>query len=93
MTGGCPAISPDDTLTSGTVGVFYSGVVTASGGTGPYVYSLLYGELPPGLSLDGGTGVISGTPTVVGTFVFTLMAQDENGCSGQRAYSVEVFAS
>ena len=35
--------------------------------------------LPPGLSLDPGTGVISGTPVEVGSWSFTLEVTDQAG--------------
>lgn len=36
---------------------------TRAGGTASFAYSLPTGQLPPGLSLNTSTGVISGTPT------------------------------
>lgn len=50
-------------LPSGTVGVAYSFTLTATGGVLPYTYSITSGSLPVGLSLNGSTGLISGTPT------------------------------
>jgi len=38
-----------------------------TGGTGPYSFSIVAGTLPTGLSLNSTTGVVSGTPSVVGT--------------------------
>jgi hypothetical protein len=32
--------------------------------------------LPPGLSLNGATGAIFGTPTVAGTYSFTVTVRD-----------------
>ena len=40
----------------------YSTTLAATGGSSPYTWSLTAGILPPGLSLDTTTGMISGTP-------------------------------
>jgi hypothetical protein len=67
-------------LPGGTTGVAYSAPVAATGGTGPYAWSLYlpgtYGSLPPGLSLEAATGVISGTPTTQGSWNFTVQVSD-----------------
>jgi hypothetical protein len=55
-------------MPEGTVGSPYSYTFTATGGTPPYSFSKLYGELPPGLSLNNSTGELSGTPTASGTY-------------------------
>lgn len=49
-------------LGAATIGSAYSQSLTASGGTGPYAWSLASGSLPAGLSLSG-SGAITGTPT------------------------------
>jgi hypothetical protein len=63
-------------LPSGTVGTAYSQQLQSSGGTAPIMWSVTLGTLPAGLTLNGGTGVISGTPTTPGTFNFTVQAAD-----------------
>lgn len=52
-------------LPSGQVGLAYAATLSATGGTTPYTWSLASGMLPSGLSLNGSTGTISGTPTAV----------------------------
>jgi hypothetical protein len=61
---------------TGQVGVTYTSAVTASGGFGPYTYSIVSGSLPAGLTLDPNSGVISGVPQSAGTFNFSVMAAD-----------------
>jgi len=53
---------------SGTAGVPYSATLTGSGGygTGTYTFSLASGTLPLDMTLSAG-GILSGTPTAVGT--------------------------
>lgn len=64
-TGACPTITLAP-LPNGTVGAFYSASATASGGSGPYTYTVNAGVLPTGLTLTG--ALVSGTPTAAGSF-------------------------
>jgi hypothetical protein len=84
-------ISPPS-LPVGTAGAHYSATLTAGGGAAPYAWRVASGALPPGVSLSGATGVISGTPTVAGTFSFTVSVTDHSNPvnSGARAYSIAV---
>jgi hypothetical protein len=78
------------TLPAGTQNAFYSQTVNATGGTGPYVFSLSAGALPAGLALNPSTGVISGVPTASGPSTFTIAALDSQGNTGSRPYTVNV---
>jgi Putative Ig domain len=61
---------------NGLVGQAYSTTFTQSGGTLPVTWALFSGAFPTGLSLNSATGVLSGIPTVAGTYVFTLQLTD-----------------
>lgn len=77
-------------LSGATIGVPYSTTLTASGGATPYYYSVISGTLPTDLKMDPETGEIFGTPSVAGTFNFTVEARDANDCTASRAYSITV---
>jgi hypothetical protein len=69
---------------NGTIGVPYSLQLYGRAGTGcvPFVkFSLLSGDLPPGLTLSS-TGLISGTPTENGTYLSWLSMYDIPASSG-----------
>ncbi|WP_414157974.1 putative Ig domain-containing protein [Pseudomonas sp. BNK-45] len=83
------AITPT-TLPDGIQGTAYNQTVTATGGTTPYTYAISAGSLPAGLSLNTSSGVISGTPTVSGTFNLTVTATDANSATGSRAYTLQI---
>lgn len=76
--GTAPAFTADSPPAGATVGSFYSYTFTASGKPAP-TFSVASGTLPPGLSLNATSGVLSGTPTTTGSFSFTVQAS--NGVS------------
>jgi hypothetical protein len=61
-------------LPNGTVGTQYAAVLTATGGTGNYVWTLVNGG-GAGLTLDA-AGVLRGTPTASGNFALTVSVSD-----------------
>jgi hypothetical protein len=65
-------------LPNGAVGVSYNATLTADGGTTPYTWNINKGTLPAGLSLDSGTGIISGVPTSSGDSTFTAKVSDNS---------------
>jgi len=72
-------VSPDPHvgLPPGSSNTVYSATFSALGGQSPYTWSLTEGQLPDGLSLST-NGVISGTPTRIGTFYFTIQMTDSS---------------
>jgi len=89
-----PTIELDPvTLPNATFGVAYSQTITADGSIAPYSFAVTSGTLPPGLTLAPG-GALSGTPTLSGTWGFTITATDATAApgpyTGARAYSITV---
>src|SRR5262249_50061664 len=71
------SLSPS-VVAAGAVGTPYSVVLSPSGGVAPYSIMLdPTSDLPPGLTLNGGT--LSGTPTAPGNFVVLLNVLDSIG--------------
>ena len=80
-------------LPDGTVTIAYNKQVQATGGTGALAWTVSVGSLPPLLSLNPTTGVISGTPNTEGTFNFTVKATDTLSLFDTRALSIVVNAA
>ena len=72
-------------LSAGQIGVAYSKVVQATGGTTPYHWSISSGALPAGLTLSTTTGSISGKPTKSGSSTFTAKVTDSTSPTAQTA--------
>ena len=69
-----PVITSPGTAT-GTVGVAFSYQITATNNPTSYGAS----SLPPGLTVNTATGLISGTPTTAGTYPVTITATNSRG--------------
>jgi len=80
----------------GTVGVPYTGSVTAGGASTPFTWSITDGTLPAGLKFTTSSSTssitISGTPTTVGTSSFTVQVTDTSGGSVSQSYSITISA-
>ena len=74
---------------SGIVGTGYYFALAATG-TAPIVYSLSTGTLPSGIALSA-AGVISGTPTMPGTYTGTIIAS--NGIAPDATYSFKIVVA
>jgi hypothetical protein len=81
-----PASLPNATQSA----AYSTQILSATGGTGPYTWTISAGALPTGMSLST-SGALSGTPTAVpGTYNFTARASDAYNCVSTRAYSLVV---
>ena len=72
-------------------GVAYNETLQATGGATPYAWRIAAGNLPQGLTLDGATGDISGTPAAAGTFTFTAEVVDGAMATAQKAFTLKVI--
>ncbi len=64
-------------------------VLSATGGTGPYTFTVSANTLPAGLALSS-NGAISGTPTAAGSWTFTVVATDQNSQTGSASFQINV---
>jgi hypothetical protein len=78
-------------LRAGTVDGSYSETLRAEGGRKPYTWSIAEGSLPRGLDLAPQTGVISGKPTAIGEYNFTVKVTDANGSVATKGLSIMVY--
>jgi hypothetical protein len=86
-----PLFITTTSLPGGGIGQFYSQPVQTTGGTAPLTFSLVTpGTLPLGLGLDPTTGVISGTPILVGAYAFTVRVADAGGQEDTQDLSIAI---
>ena len=76
---------------SGEANVAYSNQLTVTGGTSPFTWSVSSGSLPPGLTLNASTGLLSGTPTTAGTYTFTVKVTDASGLSDTKPVTLTII--
>ena len=84
-----PPLIVEDSLPNGRVGKGYAQTLTVNGGTLPFTFSLVDGSLPPGIMLSS-DGVISGTPTLPGSYTFTVQVLDYWNFSDNQEYTLQI---
>jgi hypothetical protein len=79
-------------LNSGAVGLPFSKTLEATGGTPPYAWSLLSGQMPSGIELSQ-NGEMSGRPTAADTFNFVVKVTDSGGLPATKPFTLTVYNS
>jgi len=89
-----PGLTPVSILTDkkhlGRVGTEFWLALSATGGFPAYQWAVSEGRLPEGLTLDPGTGVISGRPKTAGTAKFAVSVKDAEGTGPPQMRPIEV---
>ncbi len=76
-------------LPDSIVGATYAETLSATGGTMPYTWSLVWGALPDGLSLSI-AGMVNGSPTNGGTFSFIVQVADNAGATATQIFTIAI---
>jgi len=83
------SLSITGSMPDATVGEAYSASFSYSGEASGVIFWSATG-LPDGLSMDAGTGVVSGTPTTAGTYNVTIAMGATGGGSASRSFTLTV---
>jgi hypothetical protein len=78
-------------LPNGSVSHSYNTVLSVSGGSSPYQFSVASGKLPPGLTLNAATGSFTGEPSSAGNYTFAVSVTDSpRPDRGTQTYTVTI---
>ena len=82
-----------ETFSGGTTGESYSSSITVTGGTAPYIWSFVKGNLPQGInpSYSGATASLSGTTEQTGSCTFTLQVEDNCGAVATKEFTLGFY--
>jgi len=79
-----------DCLDPAVAGSHYQQILSAHGGTPPYAWSVVSGELPDGLALDA-TGVVAGLPRTIQNAKFRVQVKDAWNVIATRDLGITVM--
>jgi hypothetical protein len=83
-------------LPAGVLGEAYAAAVHAAGGDGAYEWTIVEGELPPGMAVTGDDlstddALITGTPEEIGSWSFVVRVRSGDGQSADRTLAITIL--
>ncbi len=69
------SIASDSARRNGVMGAAYTDTLLAAGGPNAITWTISFGALPQGLTLDPATGIVAGFPAESGRFTFTVSSR------------------
>ncbi|MFO0157542.1 MAG: putative Ig domain-containing protein, partial [bacterium] len=89
-----PTITSSAPPATGTVGSAYAGhTFTATGVPAAMTWTVSAGALPAGITLNSSTGVLAGTPTISGSFSFTVQAANGTAPDATQNATIVIAAA
>jgi hypothetical protein len=76
-------------LPKGMTNTTYRAEITTENGSGPIIFELSEGRMPPGLTLSS-DGTLKGTPKEDGTWTITVTATDNEGRTAEGEFTIEI---
>lgn|GEM_PF-1952808 len=77
-------------LKNGVMGQSYLDTLAATGGIRPFVWLVSAGTLPPGLNLSSPSGTITGIPSLLGQWQFTVTLRDSLSRTTSKQFSLTI---
>ena len=77
-------------IRTGLLGQAYNETLSGGGGFGSYTWSIVAGQMPTGIILQGETGQLNGTPRDAGSGTVSILLQDSTGRTSTKAFAWEV---
>lgn len=84
-----PTIISPDVLPSGRIGTYYSYAFLATGGATPYVWQIISGATPDGITFTA-NGLLSGMPETAGTVQFEVVVTSASGLADTNLVSLTI---
>jgi protocatechuate 3,4-dioxygenase beta subunit len=88
-----PIFTADTPPLTGKAGTPYASYTFVASGNPKPTYGLTAGSLPTGLTLNGSSGVLAGTPSAPGSFTFTVGATNGSGTDASSGPITIVIAA